>query len=116
MFLEAVRTARSMSVPLTRFLGLPWPEWGETDTTAFMALLRHEDSTCSSCGHPLAECLSDDHRWEVEVEVCHATAAIAEWREDHKDDVPPGAILWTRKVDAADEAGEYERLRARLGL
>ncbi len=111
-------------------MGLPWPEWGETDYLLTQAYAVYRSKLCPcGCGHWVDDCLSEatDGRWQVEVDRCYARAAIEAFRDAHPD-LDPGALVSTRLLpegeDASDSpsfdpaiaAREYAELQARLGL
>lgn len=112
-------------------LGLPWPEWGETDVLLAMARREVEAGTCPcGCGHDahLTTDAETEGRWEPTVIECYARAALEEWQERHKDDLPPGALVGVRllgegeepsdplEFDKARAVAEYAAMQERLGL
>lgn len=83
------------------------------------------------CGQPKHVAHDPDTagRWQVEVDICQARAALAEFHERHaKDGLEPGALTWVRLLpegeepvdragyDPARAAEEYERHQRSLGL
>ncbi len=76
---------------------VPWR--GQRDLPEADALLFHahaivEATTCPACGRPLEECRGPDNagRFDVETDVCHATAALEAWRSGPGKDAPDGTV------------------------
>lgn len=114
----------------SRYLGLPWREWGATDVALNMALHTLEAMACPcGCGQPVDECHDEDNagRYQVEVTTCQARVALAAFQADHKGDLEPGSLLSVRLLgegetpadplvfDPARAAEEYERHMRSLG-
>lgn len=112
-------------------LGLPWPAWGETDVLLAMARRTVESGRCPcGCGQDahLTTDASTEGRWQPTVTECYARAALEEWQERHKDDLPPGALVGVRllaegeeprdelKFDAAQARRNYAEMQERVGL
>ncbi len=88
-------------MPPTRFIGLPWVEWGETDRLLVQATAIARDAECGcGCGQWVDECTDEgtDGRWEISTSVCYARNAIDAWAEKHKDDLEPGQMIGAHLV------------------
>lgn len=112
-------------------LGLPWPAWGETDVLLAMAR-REVDTGACPCGCGQDATVSTDPmtegRWQPTVTACLARAALEEYQERHKDDLPAGALVGVRLLpegaevtddlefdaDVAEQA--HREMQERLGL
>lgn len=113
-------------------MGLPWPEWGETDVALNGALHYLDSMSCPcGCGHTMdvAHDESTEGRWQVKVATCYAGAALGEFRRAHqKDGVEPGTLTYTVLLapgetpddplafDPAKAAEEHRRHMESLGL
>lgn len=112
-------------------MGLPWPEWGETDVALTGALHHLDAMTCGcGCGLPVEVAHNDDlaHRMQVEVVTCYAGAALGEFRKKHAESMEPGQLAYVRLLDEGEDASdplefnperarqEYERHMTSLGL
>lgn len=101
-----LRRAAQIGVPPCRYLGLPWPDWCETDILLDRAVSFHDARLCScGCGHWESETHGDDNDGEFAVveETCHARAALDAKLRGFKDKRPDGLILYTRrKADDED--------------
>lgn len=126
-----MRSARdTYKVPPTKYLRLPYPEFGETDHLLNAAMDTLELDRCTSCGHFKDECQEEanEGRFVAEVVVCQASAAVERYREQHREDLPPGAIVRARMLapgekpedslsfDPERARQEYERKQRELGL
>ena len=83
-------------IPPTRYLQLPWREFGEVDFLLTEGFRQYKRLICScGCGQWRAECQdsSTEGRWQVNSEICYAREAISEFQEKHKDDLPAGLML-----------------------
>ena len=81
-------------MPPSRYLGLPWPEWGETDFLLTQALRRAveldaEDACPKGCGLPRSVCADPDHAGMFEI-VKAGTCYVMEALAGHKTDDPSG--------------------------
>lgn len=100
-------------------LGLPWEAWGETDVLLAMARREVESGRCPcGCGHDshLTTDPATEGRWEPTVTECYARAALEEYQERHKDDLPAGALVGVRLLAEGEEAKDslkYDPERAR---
>lgn len=100
-------------------LGLPWEAWGETDVLLAMARREVESGRCPcGCGHDshLTTDPETEGRWQPTVTECYARAALEEWQERHKDDLPPGALVGVRLLaegEQSQDALEFDPERAR---
>ena len=80
-------------------MGLPWPEWGETDflLTQAYAIVRSQRCGCG-CGQYADE--SHDEatagRWQVLVGTCQARVALSEFESRHKDDLSSATLAGVR--------------------
>ncbi len=86
--------ARDYRVPPSRYLGLPYPEWGETDQMLTLAFERCEQDRCPcGCGQWRDEAhdVETSGWWEVETVTCWAGSALSEWRKGNPD--PPAGTL-----------------------
>ena len=88
-------------MPPSRYLGLPWREWGDTDVALVSALDTLEALQCPcGCGQyaDLAHDPDTDGWWDVDTEtVCYAGAAIAEWRDNKgPEQLDKGALVYVR--------------------
>lgn len=116
-------------MPPSQYLQLGYKPWGETDFRLTMALAAHEASLCGcGCGYPADVAHSDDTegRWQVEVPVCYARAALDEFTEEHREDLDSGSLLSVRLLPEGETPTdpftfspdgarvEYERHQARL--
>lgn len=122
--------ARDYRVPPSKYLGLPWAEWGETDYLLTQAFDLHERLTCRECGGWSPQCRGDhpDRQVQVHVTVCRLTEALAEFRSEHEEELTPGMLLWAELlpegVEATDPLAfdpdkakvEFEAMQKRLGL
>lgn len=126
-----MRSARdTYKVPPTKYLRLPYPEFGETDHLLNAAMDTLELDRCTSCGHFKDECQEEanEGRFVAEVVVCQASAAVERYREQHKEDLQPGAIVRARMLapgekpeddvefNAEAARREYEEMQRRFGL
>lgn len=115
-------------MPPTRYLGLPWPEWGETDVLLTSALDAYDRLVCACCNQfrDQAHDPATEGRWQPVVQTCYAGEALAAFREDHKDDLgnklvgvrllKPGEVPADPMVfDPARAAAEYADLQRRHG-
>lgn len=110
-------------------LGLPWPEWGETDVMLAMARRTVEATQCP-CGCGQDATVSHDReredRWQVQVTTCYARAALDAWQEKHGEDLPKGSLLGVRLLgddedwsdpmqrSLEEDRAELERMRAKM--
>lgn len=111
-------------------MGLPWPEWGETDVALTGALHHMDAMTCQCCGHPIDIAHNEDYarRWQVEVATCYPGAALGEFRKKHAESLEPGQMTYVRLLGPDEEprdpltfdperaAKEYARHMESLGL
>ena len=107
----------------TRYLGLPWREWGETDAALTSALHTLDAMACRcGCGQYVDEAhdeaLAD--RWQPRVAICYARRAITQFEDDHKGDIKPGDLVWLellpegeQVVDPLKGRVEYDPVKAR---
>lgn len=117
-------------MPPSRFLGLPWSEWGETDRLLVEAAGICRDDLCPcGCGQWVDEAHdeSSDGRWEVSAPVCYARNAIEAWQEKHREDADPGQLVGVHllpegvtpkdplEFDPTRAATEFAALQTRLG-
>lgn len=125
-----MRVALDYRVPPSRYLQLPWPEWGETDYWLTQAYDAYKESLCAcGCGYPRDICADPERsdRWQVVVQTAFAGAALHEFQESHTD-LPAGTLLGVRLLaegeqptdplafDADAAAAEYEAHRQKFGL
>ena len=119
-------------MPPSRYLGLSWPEWGETDFLLTQAQRLHDQMVCScGCGQwrPVAYDPEREGDWHVDVDVCYPRAAIDQYLRQHEKDMPDGAMLRVRLLaegedvpesefvyDPARAASEKAKMLARFGL
>lgn len=112
-------------------LGLPWPEWGETDVLLAMARREVDASTCAcGCGHDasVAHDPDTDGRWQVDVTTCYAGQTLADFQAEHSSDMGSGDLVGVRLLPEGEEpsdpmmydpsrAAEERRMRdERLGI
>lgn len=112
-------------------LGLSWPAWDETDVLLAMARREVDASACPcGCGQDSSESTDSatEGRWQPTVSSCFARAALEEYQERHKDDLPAGALVGVRLlpegVEVVDELEfngdraeqEYRQHQERFGL
>lgn len=121
-----MREARDYKIAPTKLLGLPWPEWGETDVLLAMARREVDQRLCPcGCGHDVETCRDDrlQGRWQVTVMECHARAELERWQDKNGEKLSPGALIGVRllaegeeRVDPLAKAGgdEYAELRERF--
>ena len=92
-------------MPPSRYLGLRWPDWCDTDILLDRAVAAHDERLCScGCGHWSSETQGDDFdgEWAVEQVVCHARAAMDQALAEMKDRRPDGLLLYTRPATNDD--------------
>ena len=110
-------------MPPCKILGLPWPEWGETDCLLVAALAEFDALVCScGCGVWAEDAHDPERRWVVDTVTCYAAKALAKYRDDEKPGV--GVLLAVRpavegEVDTTEfnpalAAAEYEAHMARF--
>lgn len=96
-------------MPPSRYLGLPWKPWGETDFwltqgwAAFLELL----CPCGS-GQFREDCTNEElaGRWQVVTETHHAQASIAEFQRERGDDLPAGTWLGVRMLAEGEKQSD----------
>jgi hypothetical protein len=125
-----LRVARDYRVPPSRYLQLPWPEWGETDFGLTQAFDWYQQNLCPcGCGYLRDDCADPDKagRWQPVVETAYAGAALREFMEAHPD-LPAGALVGVRllpegetptdplEFNADDAAAEFAEMQKRFGL
>jgi hypothetical protein len=96
--------AHDYRLPPTRYLGLPWPEWGETDFQLTQAFDCYRQNLCPcGCGQWRSDCLdlSTAGRWQIEVDQCQAAAARAEWLKANPE-LPEGTLVGVRLLPAGE--------------
>lgn len=122
--------AREYRVPPSRYLGLPWPKWGETDRLLTLALDLHDRLICPEHGGWAADCRvdHDEREWQVHVDICRAAAAVEGFKAEHAEDLPDGAVVWATLLppgvratdplayDPERAKAEYEAHQRRFGL
>lgn len=122
--------ARDYKVPPTKYLGLPWRKWGETDYLLTQAFDLADRNTCRECGGWAPDCRGEHlgREWQVHVSVCRATEAIEEFKEQHEGELTPGMVLWATLLPEGQEAAdplafdadraraEFEAHQAKFGL
>ena len=91
---------------MSQVLLVPWrgqKTMPEADALLFHAHAIVKASTCPACGRHVDECRGQDNegRFEVEVDVCHATAALESWRKGEGKDAPDGALPYVVRVGEA---------------
>lgn len=73
-------------------MGLPWPEWGETDYLLTQALDMWEHLHCSRCGCWMPESHDDQAADSYKVEQaahCHGCEALERWQRVRDEDADP---------------------------
>ena len=93
-------------------LGLPWPEWGETDTTLLWAGAELRAMRCPcGCGQWSEEAHdpATEGCWDVEAIECYARKAITTFAEFEK--LPPHALISVSRMED-EEMGAYDPERA----
>lgn len=94
----------------------PAERWTGTDAALALALVRHEESLCSGCGHPLEETTTRDadrdiagtHFYEVQESTCHGCREVAK----HVERVStPNADGKVRPYLSAMKVGTVKRMR-----
>lgn len=82
-------------MPPSKYLGLGWAAWDETDVLLTSALDTLEALVCP-CGcrqyKDQAWDESTEDWWDVHTVVCNAGAALAEWREGEGKNADEGTI------------------------
>lgn len=94
-------------MPPSRYLGLPWPEWGETDQFLTRALDALTASVCPcGCGHWRSDTLdpATAGRWQVSIERCQARAALEDYRASHEPD--PGELIGVHLLPEGEVASD----------
>lgn len=92
--LTHLRDARAYRVSPVTYLGLPWPQWGETARLLAQAVAEHDRRICScGCGQWSADALDPDHLWVVEKARCTAGEALAEASRSFGEEGPPAGTL-----------------------
>lgn len=114
-------------MPPTKYLGLPWPEWGETDVLLTTALDLHESSTCQ-CGCNQPRDLAHDpdlaDRWQPQIAECYAGTTLREFVNERREEIGHRLVYLTLlpegqtandplEYDPAQARAEYEALQAR---
>lgn len=97
--------AHEYKVPPSRYLQLPWPEWGETDFWLTQAYDAYVQSRCvCGCGHSRDDCTDPEKsgRWQVVTETAYAGAVLAEYQQSH-DDLPAGTLLGVRLLPEGEQ-------------
>ena len=92
-------------MPPSRYLGLPWPDWCETDILLDRAVTAHDERLCScGCGHWASETQGDDNdgEWVAEHAICYACAAMDQELAEMKEQRPHGLLLYTRRATEDD--------------
>ena len=107
-----LREAHENRVSPSRFMQLPWPEWGSTDMLLSLVRRRHEAMICPcGCGQwaPESHDALTDGEWEMAVDasdaavVCYAKAAMDRFQKAQSDKktatvVEPGVIPTVRRL------------------
>lgn len=122
--------AHEYKVPPSRYLQLPWPEWGETDYWLTQAYDWWRTNQCPcGCGYLRDECGDSElaGRWQVVVADAHASSALHEFHEAHPD-LPAGTLLGVRLLPEGETptdplefnpqkaAAEHAAMQKRFGL
>ena len=115
-------------MPPSRYLGLPWKPWGETDFWLTQGLDSLDEQFCH-CGSGLlyVDCVNpaNEHRIEVVTETHYGRAALERFQQDEENDPPPGTSLAVQlvpegvdvEVRAQQQAmAEIEEMKRRHGL
>ena len=103
----------------SRYLGLPWREWGETDAALTSALHTLDAMACPcGCGQDMDQAhderLAD--RWQPRVVTCWAGRVLADFRKDHEDQIKPGDLVHLELLPEGQTATDplgYDPVRAR---
>lgn len=110
-------------IPPSRYLKLPWPEWGEEDFLLTQGYDQFKSNICPcGCGFWESECTDPDNQGKfiVEETTFYAQAALAKWREDNPEPSPgvqPALRLLASEMSEADYArAEIAAMRARHNL
>jgi hypothetical protein len=78
------------------------PKWTEHDRALVLALLAEERETCSSCGHPMAECRdpATAGTWRVHEEICQASRVSQAVADNYAEEKRPrrGLHLFTSRT------------------
>lgn len=106
-----LRRAATISVPPSRYLGFPWPDWCETDCLLDRAVAEHDRRLCScGCGFWASETQSEDAdefdgEFTVERSICAARAALdGETQSEQKKKRPTkGLLMWVRRKTVDDD-------------
>lgn len=92
--------------PTVLLWGATGKQWSTTDRVLAQALTLLEDSRCGcGCNGWAEECLDENlqDEWEGHIRIHHRGAALAEFREDHTEELKqPGAVAYL--VDGRREA------------
>ena len=93
------------------------PEWGSTVRDLELAYQTFLDSTCPACERPIEVCHDEEaqDRWQPRISTCYATRAVEDFREAHRDDIGPAAIISAHLLPAGEEAHDplaYDPARA----
>lgn len=106
---------------MTRYLQLPWPEWGEVDFLLTQAYDQYKHNICPcGCGFWESECTdrANAKKFVVEEKTFYGQRALDEWRKDHPDPEPgvqPTLRLISAEMSEQDYArAEVEALRRRM--
>ena len=101
---------------VSQVLLTPWR--GQKDLPEADALLFHahaivKATTCPACGRHKDECRgpANEGRFDVDVDICHATAALEVWRKGQGKDAPEGALPY---VVRAGESGSGALSQAQM--
>lgn len=97
----------------------PWrgqPDLPEADAVLIHGYSLYQASLCHACGRPLVECRDSDNEFDVETDVCNASAAIEEWRAGEGKDAPAGTIPYPVLSDGRTPRSSQAQLLAAARL
>lgn len=102
----------------SKYLGLPWRPWGETDFWLTQGLDELDARICEcGCGLFREDCTDPDkeHRMQIVTVKHYGQAVIDDYRSEHGDEIDPGtfvAVMLLPEGETARDPKDVERERA----
>lgn len=126
-----MRVAHEYRLSPSRYLGLPWKRWGETDFWLTQGYADYLERLCPcGCGQFSADCTDPDTagRWQVYLKQCQARDAIDDYQQEHSSELTAGSLIGVHllpfgqvprspaALDEGEAAAQIEAMKRRHGL